>query len=174
MGAVGRFASDDGTRYPRGARVIARTERGLEIGEVLAPPEYDAGEAASDGTILRGMTVEDELLAARLEKNRDGAYAACVARMAQAGLATTLMDVEYLFDGQTLIFYFLGPQPPELEAITNELADTYEANVEFHRFAEAAMAGCGPGCGTEDAEGPGCGSCATGCAVAGACTTRRQ
>ena len=38
LGHVGRFASVDANRYPRQTRVIVRSPRGLEIGEVLAPP----------------------------------------------------------------------------------------------------------------------------------------
>jgi len=80
------------------------------------------------------------------------------------------MDVEHLFDGQTLVFYFLGEMTPELESLTSELAELYETHVQFRKFAETVTAGCGPDCGTEEAGG--CTTCATGCAVAGACSTR--
>src|SRR4051794_28895219 len=41
LGHVGRFTSVDATRFPRGARVVVRTSRGLELGEILAPPADD-------------------------------------------------------------------------------------------------------------------------------------
>ena len=85
----------------------------------------------------------------------------------------TLVDVEQLFDGETIVFYFLGPaddDEPELAALTGELAALYEAKVQFRRFAETLTQGCGPGCGTESAAG--CGSACSSCAVAGGCTTR--
>ena len=47
------------------------------------------------------------------------------------------MDVEHLFDGQTLLFYFLGEMTPELEAITGELAELYETHVQFRRFSRS-------------------------------------
>ena len=80
------------------------------------------------------------------------------------------MDVEHLFDGQSLYFYFLGEVTPELDAITGELAEIYETKVQFRKFAETLVKGCGPDCGTEDAAGNGCGTggCAT-CAAASAC-----
>jgi len=170
MGNVGRFASPDGVHYPRGRRVIVRTQRGLEVGEVLAA--CDGHPELADGTLLRAMTLEDSLLEARLVKNREEAYASCARRIAEMGLPTTLIDVEHLFDGQSLVFYFLGQIGPELEALTGELADLYDAKARFREFARTVEEGCGPGCGTEDAEGVGCGSCATGCAVASACSTR--
>lgn len=172
---VGRFHAVDATRYPRGARVIVRTQRGLEVGEVLAAPGPDDEWGEADGDLLRGMTVEDHLLEARLSKHRHEAYEACAGRLAELNLPVVLMDVEHLFDGQSLYFYFLGPQLPELDRLTAELAETYEARVQFRKFTETLTAGCGPGCGTEAAEGSGCGSsCGTSCAVAGACGTRRH
>jgi len=172
LGHVGRFTSADGTRYPRGARVVTRTARGLEQGEILSPPQADEpGEP--DGKVLRGMTVEDELLAARLEKNRAAALAACAERLQAIGSTATLMDAEHLFDGQTLIFYFLGDQPPELAETLESLAEAYESQAQLRNFADALVHGCGPGCGTDAAPGGGCTSCSTGCAVAGACGTRK-
>src|SRR5436190_10781437 len=125
LGSVGRFAAADRRRYARGARVVCRTARGLEVGEVLSPADAGA-EQPCDGTLLRRVTVEDDLLLARLEKNRDAAYRACAARLAEDGLETVLLDVEHLFDGQSLYFYFLGEGGPRLDALTAELAQVYE------------------------------------------------
>lgn len=175
MGIVGRFASADATRYPRRSRVIVRSARGLEIGEVLAEPESSdssglrKGASTVDGQILRRMTVEDDLLQARLEKHRHTAFAACTALLAEHRVPAALMDVEHLFDGQGLFFYFLDEVPAEAEQFTSQLAATYETSVEFRKFAETLAEGCGPGCGTEEAMGQGgCESC-TSCAVASAC-----
>jgi cell fate regulator YaaT (PSP1 superfamily) len=174
LGGVGRFAAADSQRYPRGARVVCRTGRGLEIGEVLTPLDAD-GESPADGTLLRRMTVEDDLLLARIEKNRDEAYRACSQRLMERGIGAVLVDVEHLFDGQSLFFYFLGETTPELDSLTSELAELYEAQVQFRKFTETLTAGCGPHCGTEQAEGHGCGSggCST-CAVVGACGTKKR
>jgi len=172
MGHVGRFDSVDGILYARHARVICRTARGLEVGEVLATSELNGREG--DGTLVRRLTVEDDLLLSRIERNRDEAFRACNELLAERNLSAVLMDVEHLFDGQSLYFYFLGDVSPELEALTSELASAYETQVQFEKFAETLTAGCGPGCGTEAATGQGCstGGCGS-CAAAGACGTRR-
>jgi cell fate regulator YaaT (PSP1 superfamily) len=173
MGQVGRFAAVDAVRYPRHCRVIVRTRRGLEIGDVLAEPDGDESRAFADGEILRGMTVQDDLLQARLEKNRQEAYNACAELLTKSGVSAVLVDVEHLFDGQGLFFYFLGEVPPSVEEYTQRLADTYETKVQFRKFTETLIEGCGPGCGTDDVKGRGgCDAC-TSCAVAGACGTRR-
>ena len=80
LGHVGRFTAVDAVRYSRGMRVIVRTSRGLEIGEVLGPIDEAPARGESDGSILRGMTVEDQLLEARLDKNRHQAFEACATR----------------------------------------------------------------------------------------------
>jgi cell fate regulator YaaT (PSP1 superfamily) len=174
-GYVGCFASAEAERLARGTRVVLRTSRGLEVGEVLSALEDVAANASpADGTLLRRITVEDDLLLARLEKHRDEAFRACVRLLEERRIPAALVDVEHLFDGQSLLFYFIGHTPPELEGITQELAEAYDALVQFRKFTETLTAGCGPGCGTDDAEnGCGNGGCAT-CVVASACSTRKQ
>ena len=171
MGYVAGFTAVDAVRYPRGSRVVLRTSRGVELGEVLTPVD-DGTFAPHQGSILRGMTEQDRLLETRLQKNRGEAYEACLRKLSELGLTSALVDVEHLFDGQSLIFYFLGGEPPELAALTGELAEAYDAQVQFRAFSETLAAGCGPDCGTEDAAG--CGSCGTGCAVAALCSTARK
>ena len=170
VGQVGRFTPVEPLVVPRGGRVICRTRRGLEVGEVLGDIERRIGE--DDGQLLRRVTVEDDLLLARIAQRQQSAFDACTRWLGQRGVPAVLIDVEHLFDGQSLYFYFLGPPPTEVEQLTAELAATYEAEVKLGEFAEAVANGCGPGCGTEEAAGcgtksGGCSSCslATACAV---------
>src|SRR5262245_48731232 len=123
FGHVGRFLPVDASVYSRTTRVICRTTRGLEVGEVLAP--VDTSPWTPDGQVLRRVTVEDDLLLARLDKHRNEAFEACQSLIERNHIPAVLTDVEHLFDGQSLYFYFLGPTPPELGALTQELADLY-------------------------------------------------
>ncbi len=178
LGHVGRFTAVDAVRYPRGARVVVRTSRGLELGEILAPTQA-TGDATiergtTDGSILRGVTVEDQLLEARLDRNKQAAFDACVAQLSQLGSDAVLLDVEQLFDGRSLFFYFLGEVTPAIEALIHQLSETYDSVVQVRKFAETMAAGCGPECGTEAAVGGGCTTCAVGCAVSGACGTKKR
>lgn len=173
MGHVGRFLAVDRVRYPRATRVVVRTSRGLEVGEVLAEPDELGESGPFDGDLLRQMAIEDELLAARIEQHRQDAYNACATLLAERALPGVLIDVEHLFDGQGIYFYFLGDVSPEIEACTAELAEAYETKVQFRKFTETLIEGCGPGCGTEAAKGQGgCDTC-SGCAVVAACGTGR-
>lgn len=172
LGQVGRFQSPAGAVYPRGRRVICRTARGLEVGEVLQAPDpvesCMSGESAvADGAVLRLVSPEDELLLARLERHRHDAFSACVQLLEERGESAILVDVEHLFDGQSLYFYFLGPVSAQVDVLTEELASLYETKVEFRRFTETLEHGCGPDCGTEAASG--CGTSCSSCSLASAC-----
>ncbi len=173
LGHVGRFSAVDAVRYGRRSRVVVRSPRGLEIGEVLAGPDDNHLSGDPTGQILRRMSVQDDLLEARLERRRHEAFSACEQLLADAGVSAALVDVEHLFDGEGLFFYFLGDPPQAAADVTRRLAETYEAAVEFRKFVDTLTEGCGPGCGTEEAKGQGgCESC-TSCAVVAACGTRK-
>ena len=166
----------DAVSFPRRTRVICRTSRGLEVGEVLSHVEYHPENWQSDGSILRRVTVEDDLLLTRQQRNRREAMDACQAILDQRGSHAILMEAEQLFDAGTLYFYFLGELSAEVETLIEQLAETYDANVAFGKFAETVAAGCGPGCGTEDAPGF-CGTSDGGCASCGistACGTKTK
>ena len=119
-------------------------------------------QRATDRSSLSSLA-EEELL----ERNRHDAYDACIKLLADRNLPAVLMDVEHLFDGRSLYFYFLGPVSTEVDAITQELAATYDAEVQFRAFSDAVQQGCGPDCGTDDAAG--CGSSCVGCVIGPAC-----
>jgi len=122
-----------------------------------------------EGRIIRRTTTEDELLVDRLEKHRVQAVVRCQAMLAAAGSDATLLEVDPLFDGRTLLFFFLGPVGDEVQALTDELTAEYERNVRSKHFAKLLAEGCGPGCGTDEKAGGGCsGGCAV-CVVAAAC-----
>nr|MCU0977680.1 signal peptidase [Pirellulaceae bacterium] len=56
------LASRGGAVFTRSTKVIARTNRGLEVGEILceaSPGKLDDSEVSSEGQILREMTAED-------------------------------------------------------------------------------------------------------------------
>jgi cell fate regulator YaaT (PSP1 superfamily) len=172
LGQIGRFAAADAVVYPRGAEVICRTRRGLEVGVVMSHSDRGVGRDAADGTILRGVTPQDHLLLARQRKNRDQAFAACQQLLAEHQVTASLVDVEHLFDGTSLIFYFLGSLTADAVRLVDALAAAYDAEVKFAEFSRAVEAGCGPACGTKAATG--CGDACSVCAVAHACKSAHR
>jgi len=159
---IGTFSSNEPCILSRSTEVVVQSYRGLEIGEILTP--RDGQVLQTSGTILRTLTPADQLIAQRIEKNRLEAFAACRSMLEDPDSPATLIDLELLFDGQSLIFYFLGQLPEQIESISASLVQTFDAKVQFRQFTEAVLNGCGPDCGTKDT----CGECenCSSCAVA--------
>ncbi|EMI53746.1 PSP1 C-terminal domain-containing protein [Rhodopirellula sallentina] len=175
--------------YSRGCQVLVQTPRGIELGEVLSevrgeslvektverPPVEPEGSEPSRGEspplrILRSLTDEDRLLVERLRRYKRDAVRKCQEVLANSESDAVLLDVDQLFDGNTLVLHFLGPVDALGREITDRIVAEYESRVQSIRLAELMTHGCGPDCGTE--AGGGCssgGGCAS-CAVAGACT----
>lgn len=151
-GDVARCRAAGGESYRRGTRVICRTPRGLEIGQVTAESDFSDTDDASEigesfATILRATTAQDELLISRLEKNRCDAIVECRKCLAEAGSAAVLLEVDQVFDAGTLVFYFLNPPDESDTQLVERLAASYESRVRSGHFAKLLAQGCGPGCG---------------------------
>jgi hypothetical protein len=156
MGHVGRFLMPRPMRLARGARVICRTERGLELGRVLGPA-LPTDKDVADGRLIRRMTPEDELLRGHLEELAEEAFSQCVDWLKDLDTPAVLLEVEPLMDGRTLYFHFLSDVGHDVQSHLDHLAAIYERNVRDSKFARLLEHGCGPGCGTAAAKN-GCGS----------------
>ncbi len=164
LGQIGRFRTLQESVFRRGARVVCRTQRGIEIGQILGPTQLKQSTIdLADGSLLRGMTVEDEILWGHLQEQANQAQNTCQQWLNEHNVAGLLIDVEPLLDGKTLYFHFLSDVSPEIQKHLDQLAAIYERSVRESKFAQLLEHGCGPGCGTEEAKN-GCGS-KGGCAV---------
>ena len=92
MGSVGKFVAADSCVYDRDSNVICRTDRGLEMGQVICDlPEadtFDPDSDSTDGAILRPTTPEDQLILDRLDRHRDKAFFACQKLLKENGFIT--------------------------------------------------------------------------------------
>lgn len=164
LGQIGRFRTLQESVFRRGARVVCRTQRGVELGQVLGPVHLKPSNIdLADGRLLRAMTVEDEILWGHLQEQADRAQETCQKWLSEHAVFGLLIDVEPLLDGKTLYFHFLSEVSPEIQQHLDHLAALYERSVRESKFAQLLEHGCGPGCGTEEAQN-GCGS-KGGCAV---------
>ena len=147
-------------------RVLVQTPRGVELGTVM---NYLANASSSGLRILRRLTREDSMLIKRLHQHKTEAVRRCQKLLAASESEAILIDVDHLFDGNSLVLHFLGPVDALGRELTDEIVRQYEAEVQSIRLSELMNKGCGPGCGTDSAEGGGCGtvggceSCSVGC-----------
>lgn len=148
----------------RGAQVICRTARGLEVAEVLACLEGEESRSeVGDGYVVRVLRSEDRLLYDQLSALAGDALAVCTEHLSAEKCADVLLDVEPMMDGQTLYFHFLGEPSSAVQGVVERLTGIYAEQVQANRFAQLLEHGCGPGCGTK--ERANCGEAGAPCAV---------
>jgi hypothetical protein len=118
--------------------------------------------------ILRPTSAEDELLLRRLERHKHRAVEACRDALKDSGSLATVLDIDLVFDGGTLVIHFLGPVDQHERELTEQIAARYESIIRSRHFAKLLQDGCGPECGTKSGNGCGSGACST-CSLADAC-----
>ena len=165
---VGRFTADND--LSRGASVVVRSPRGLEIGTVLCESNsaFDLG-----GEIVRSSAYDDE---------RDRARASeLAARILDAAnltdQAVAFLDCEVTLDRRGAILHALPWGECQLDGLLADLSERFESAVRLHDISrtetrtdpvEPKITCDKPGCGT--AEG-GCSSCSTGaCGTGSSCS----
>jgi tRNA A37 threonylcarbamoyladenosine biosynthesis protein TsaE len=97
--------------YGRNARVIARTARGLEVGEVLCAADGNAVSQLVEppgGSIQREMTNEDRLELAHLYGKLDEESDTCIRIIRELGLEMDLVEIERIFGGERMVIYYLA------------------------------------------------------------------
>lgn len=126
-----------GLTLARGAKVIARTSRGLEVGEVLCEAGQDKSDepkAASEGQILREMTPEDANEAAHLQASAKNEFDLCRQHVEQLGVQMQLVDVEHLFGGERIIVYYLAEGRIDFRELVKRLAGEFQTRIEMRQI----------------------------------------
>jgi cell fate regulator YaaT (PSP1 superfamily) len=165
MRHIGRFGAD-ASAHQRGDRVVVRTPRGAELGEVLAPirvPEVPPSP------ILRAAGAADLERIERFEAERPARLAQVEQLLAEGAWPIALVDVEALLDEGRLVVSYLGPRRLDMAGLRARLQARIGLDVLFEPVGRdedepqadhaCGAGGCGSGgCGTDS------GGCA-GCAV---------
>ena len=135
-----------------GEHVLAKTERGVDIGEVvLLKYKLDPkDEEKALKPLLRRATRDDLLREDILRRRARAALRTCEKKVEEHGLPMKLISADYTFDGQRLIFYFSSETRVDFRALVRDLAETFACRIELRQIGvrdEAKMiGGLGP-CG---------------------------
>src|SRR5260370_31115399 len=100
VGFRGVFEPADGVACARGSRVLARTERGLEVGDILCEVTPRAMEMITEpthGQIVRLLSLDDEAAANSLKEKERQELDTCWRFIQQRELQMALVDLEHLF-----------------------------------------------------------------------------
>ncbi len=156
MRLIGVLTARNGGTYERGAQVIIRTARGLEVGEVLAPageaddsapgegdnhgnanqavPDNGNSSSLPGGQILRQMTSEDANELAHLDSRSAEEFEICQKHIDHLELAMQLVDVEHLFGGERIIVYYLADGRVDFRQLVRSLAAEFQTRIEMRQI----------------------------------------
>ncbi|MCZ2342446.1 MAG: stage 0 sporulation protein [Bacteroidales bacterium] len=121
----------------RGQSVILRTERGLESGEVLCPATPQAIAAIPEptqGQILRVASADDQEKIQQLRALQSSEYDKASQLIAHHRLPMQLVDVEHLFGGERIIFYFLSENRVDFRELVKSMAREFHARIELRQI----------------------------------------
>lgn len=130
--------------------VIVETSRGIEYGQaVIGPREVEENKLVSQlKPVLRKATDED---AKKVEENslrEKEAFNICLRKIAAHELPMHLIDVEFTFDVNKIIFYFTAEGRIDFRELVKDLAAVFRTRIELRQIGvrdEAKMLG-GIGC----------------------------
>lgn len=137
MRKLGVFTTSRGEEYRRGANVIARTDRGLEAGEVLCEATDQALAHLTDagrGQILRDVSAEDQNEIHRLKAQERNEFTVCGQYVDRLGLQMELVDVEHLFGGERIVVYYLAEDRVDFRELVKQLAGEFQTRIEMRQI----------------------------------------
>lgn len=132
--------------------VIVETIRGIEFGEVVLGVREVPEEqiVAPLKKVLRVATEEDKKIYQENKNKEKDALAICLQKIQQHNLDMKLIDVEYTFDNNKIIFYFTADGRVDFRELVKDLASVFKTRIELRQIGvrdESKMiGGVGP-CG---------------------------
>ncbi len=140
------YFDPQGQTVKAGEGVILETSRGLEYGECSAGNHMVADEAVVQPlrTLVRIATDKDKEIVEQNRAKEESAFKICQKKIAEHELDMKLVDVEYSFEGNKVLFFFTSEGRVDFRALVKDLAATLHARIELRQIGvrdEAKMLG---------------------------------
>ena len=116
--------------------VIVETARGIEMGTVLIPPKEveDDKVVSTLKPVIRIATDEDEKIISKNKDKEKEAFAICKEKIIKHGLEMKLVDAEYTFDNNKLLFYFTADGRIDFRDLVKDLAAVFRTRIELRQI----------------------------------------
>lgn len=129
-----------------GEKVIVETARGVECGEVVIPlREVDDSEVVAPlKKVMRKATEEDLQQVEENKRKAKEAFGICLEKIQKHNLEMKLIDVEYTFDNNKILFYFTADGRVDFRELVKDLASVFRTRIELRQIGvrdEAKMMG---------------------------------
>lgn len=120
----------------KGQHVIVETARGIEYGTVVLGKHEVEEEKVTmplKAVIRIATPKDDEHVESNRAKEKD-AYRICLEKIARHGLEMKLIDAEYTFDNNKLLFYFTADGRIDFRELVKDLASVFRTRIELRQI----------------------------------------
>ena len=129
------FFSPGKFEVKRGDQVIVETARGVEFGNVVMGPKEVKDEEITQPlkTVIRLATEDDRRVEEKNRKKEKEAFQICLEKIHKHGLEMKLIDAEYTFDNNKVLFYFTADGRIDFRELVKDLASVFKTRIELRQ-----------------------------------------
>ena len=123
-------------KVKRGDHVIVETARGVEYGTVVcAPKELEEDKVFQPlKAVLRVATERDDEQERANKKKEKEAFHICLEKIRKHNLEMKLIDAEYTFDNNKVLFYFTADGRIDFRELVKDLASVFKTRIELRQI----------------------------------------
>ena len=140
------FFDPDGITVENGERVIVETSKGLELGDCTKSNHFVEDEKIIPPLrpVIRIATQQDLFSYETNKQKESEAFEVCQQKISDHGLDMKLVDVEYNFEGNKILFFFTSDGRVDFRELVKDLASVFRMRIELRQIGvrdEAKMLG---------------------------------
>ena len=130
------FFSPGNLELTRNCHVIVETARGIEYGTVVgAAREVEEDKIVQPlKPVLRIATAKDDEQALKNKEKEKEAFQICLEKIQAHGLEMKLIDAEYTFDNNKVLFYFTADGRVDFRELVKDLASVFRTRIELRQI----------------------------------------
>ena len=119
-----------------GTHVIVETARGVEMGTVMTGPKEVSEEEVIQPLkpVIRIATEADEKMAEKNREKEKEAFKICLEKIEKHKLEMKLVEAEYTFDNNKLLFYFTADGRIDFRELVKDLAAVFRTRIELRQI----------------------------------------
>lgn len=120
----------------RGNQVIVETARGIEFGNVVTGPKDIPDDQIMQPlkTVIRIATEEDRRTEEKNREKEKEAFQICLEKIRKHGLEMKLINAEYTFDNNKVLFYFTADGRIDFRELVKDLAAVFRTRIELRQI----------------------------------------
>ena len=120
----------------QGDHVIVETARGVEYGRVVSGPKEVSDDSVVQPlkSVIRIATDEDKRTVEENHQNEKEAFKICQEKIRKHNLDMKLIDAEYTFDNNKVLFYFTADGRIDFRELVKDLAAVFRTRIELRQI----------------------------------------